>query len=162
MKSLTFPWDERIPVHLFKDGWSIERLTTKDDRRAEDLLLFMGGSCLDLDHWGEWQTKDKTHLLLSVRNRFGLPRATLLLGDAGWVMRGRRRFAEKTKNAEAFPYALEAIFDQTPRRINIPGMGMRSLIMLQCCPSMMPNSDTHRRRLVTHRAKAWWEAQPYG
>lgn len=158
-----FPWEERLVVHTFADDWTVEVLRTEHDRRMEDLSLFLGHSCLPSPAWAKWINQDKTHLLLSLRDKKGIPRATLLVGDTKWVLEGRKYPWEGH-----FPYSTCEAFDQAPRSLFVPlsasgaAKAGRSLIMLQCCPQGMPGGDMKERRIVTRRSKVWWEALPYG
>jgi hypothetical protein len=140
-------WERRDVLHTFDDGWTIELLDTTTDRKTESDLVFQGRACITGGEWDKW-LGNGSHLLLSLRDPEGNPKATLLFGEAGFILEARAGHGY-------VPYAGCKAFDQQPRCLN-----GKPIIALQCCPPGYMAGDTGERLDETKRVKAWFEALP--
>jgi hypothetical protein len=144
-----FEWEERNVLHTFDDGWTIENVWTNNDR-ATEARLFDGRACITGKEW-DGRLESGSHVLLSLRDPEGKPMATLLFGDAEWVIscRAGEHYAA---------YATARQFDQTPRCLD-----GKAVISLQCCPrGFMAGlyGEAENTNEIGKRVKAWYEALP--
>jgi hypothetical protein len=140
-------WVEREVLHAFEDGWTVELLTNEADRTRENHLLWDGRACINERVWNE-RLETGAYLLASLRDPNGEPHATLMFGEANWVI-------EKRADYGYTPYASARAFDQAPRCF-----GSKAVIALQCCPKGYMAGDTAETTEYTQRVKAWYEALP--
>lgn len=139
-------WEQRDVVHTFEDGWTIEKLETKADRKTESDGVFQGRACIT---GAEWDRRLKEgYILMSLRDPEGNPKATLLFGEANMTIAARAGHDYK-------PYTTCKAFDQAPRCLD-----GTPIIAYQCCPTGYMAGDTAERMEETKRVKAWYEALP--
>lgn len=141
-----YNWDQHDPIHVFEDGWTISPVLTPHDRTLE-ARLFDGMACITGGEWDK-RLESGSHKLLSLRDMEGKPQATILLGDANWVIESRAGHTYA-------PYATCRQGDQTPRCL-----GGNPVIALQFCPRGYMAGDPGESSEITRRIKAWFEALP--
>lgn len=136
-------------IHSFEDGWTIVTLEDHDELKRENDVVHNGRACLTN---GGWQTKIQSGkmLLMSLRNENDEPRATLLFGDADFIIQTRAGSGYEA-------YAGCKVYCQSPRRIK---RGMKPVVSLQCCPPGYIGGDTSGRTPEYHRVKDWYENLP--
>jgi hypothetical protein len=135
-------------IHTFPDGDTIEELRDPKDLRIENRILFGGQACLEESHWPYW-IKTGAHRLLSLRDKNGLPKATLLLGDMRFVATMRQFPIYRTYCGE------NAFADTRPRVLN-----RKLYFMLQCCPRGYASGDAECERHETQKVQNWWQKLP--
>ena len=146
-KETSADWEQREVVFAFEDGWTIERLYTTKDRKIESDLVHRGAACITGREWDK-RLDSREYVLLSLRDADGIPKATLLFGEANFVVKSRA-------GTDYTAYTGCRAFDQQPRCLDgVP------LVALQCCPTGYMAGDTSETKDETKRVKSWYEALP--
>jgi hypothetical protein len=135
-------------IHTFEDGWKIVNLKDSEELKRENEVVHNGRACLQNGGWLKKLEKE-TMLLMSLRDTEDNPRATLLFGDADFILESRAGTGYE-------PYAGCKVYDQRPRTI----WKGKSVISLQCCPPGYIGGDVREATEESRRVKEWYEGLP--